>query len=201
MNEKDYEKLLNIQTSGDQLGFNRSLHLNRYEPTLYEHLDILLKHYPIHCTDHVIDFGCGKGRLNFYLHHTTKATITGIEMNEEFYEAALQNKIAYLKKNKKSEDKIHFICCYAQDYNIQPQDNKFYFFNPFSVQIFMKVIENILISLETNSREVDLILYYPADDYIYYLESCTAFEFIQEVPLSNHKRDPRERFAIYHLSY
>lgn len=201
MNEKDYEKLLNIQTAGDQLVFNQSLHLNRYEPTLYEHLDILFKHYPFHSNDHVIDFGCGKGRLNFYLYHTTKAAVTGIEMNEDFHVAALANKQDYLKKNKKCEDKINFICCYAQNYSIQPHDNKFYFFNPFSVQIFMKVLENILISLENNPREVDLILYYPADDYIYYLESCTTFEFVQEVKLPNHKRDPRERFAIYRLSY
>ena len=54
----------------------------------------------------------------------------------------------YLKKHKNSEDQIHFQCCLAEEYQINPSDNRFYFFNPFSIQIFMKIINNILISVE-----------------------------------------------------
>ena len=97
---------------------------------------------------------------------------------------------------------INFLCTLAQEYEISDKDNKFYFFNPFSVHIFMKVVENILISFENNPRKIDIILYYPSDDYIYYLENCTPFMQIEEVRLDDlYKKDNQERFLIYELSY
>lgn len=66
----------------------------------------------------------------------------------------------------------------------------------------MKVVENILISFENNPRKIDIILYYPSDDYIYYLENCTSFMQIEEVRLDDfYKCDKQEIFLIYELSY
>ena len=128
--------------------------------------------------------------------------VLGIEMDENFYNQCMENKKEYLKNNKREEDKINFLCTLAQEYEISDKDNKFYFFNPFSVHIFMKVVENILISFENNPRKIDIILYYPSDDYIYYLENCTPFMQIEEVRLDDlYKKDNQERFLIYELSY
>ena len=113
----------------------------------------------------------------------------------------MRNKDNYLKKHRHPKDCIDFYCCLAEDYLIQPTDNKFYFFNPFSIQIFRKIVENILISLENTPREVELILYYASDEYQYFLEHRTAFTLKQEITLPNYKRDHRERFLIYQLSY
>lgn len=85
-------------------------------------------------------------------------------MDENFYNQCMENKKEYLKNNKREEDKINFLCTLAQEYEISDKDNKFYFFNPFSVHIFMKVVENILISFENNTRKIDIILYYPSDE-------------------------------------
>ena len=150
----------------------------------------------------IIDFGCGKGRLNFYFNYNYNCKVLGIEMDENFYNQCMENKKEYLKNNKREEDKINFLCTLAQEYEISDKDNKFYFFNPFSVHIFMKVVENILISFENNPRKIDIILYYPSDDYIYYLENCTPFMQIEEVRLDDlYKKDNQERFLIYELSY
>lgn len=201
MNEQDYETLLNIKTSGKQDLDETSIHYNRYEPTEYSALDKLFKEYKIKSNDSIIDFGCGKGRLNFYINYFFDSNVTGIEMNHYFYEESIHNKTNYLIKHKKNSGNIKFYCCLAEDYNIKPNDNKFYFFNPFSIQIFMKVLENILISVEENKRIVELILYYPSDDYIFFLENYTFFMLVKEVRLENFNSDNRERFLIYRLAY
>lgn len=199
INERQYEELLNIKTAGDQKGFHPSFHYHHYEPTSYEDLEILFKQYEFKKSDSIVDFGCGKGRLSFYIHHFFHAKVIGIEMNQEFYQDAVENKRNYIKKHKNSGNQIYFHCCLAEEYQINPSDNRFYFFNPFSTQIFMKIIKNILISIEEAVREVELILYYPSEDYIYFLDNHTLFELKQEVTLSDFSHNPQERFLIYQL--
>ena len=200
MNEQDYEKLLNIKTSGEQKIVTDSPHYNRYEPTSYSELELLAKEYKFATEDHLVDFGCGKGRLNFYIHHFFDSTVIGIEMNAFFYKQALDNEKDYVKKHKKRTTKINFVNCLAEEYEINPSDNKFYFFNPFSLQIFIKIIGNLLLSVESNERNVDIILYYPSYDYIYFLENNTPFVLFQEINLLNSQNhDPRQRFLIYRL--
>ncbi|GAB6167893.1 class I SAM-dependent methyltransferase [Clostridium carnis] len=202
MEEQYYENLLNIKTCGDQKVFNESLHYNRYEPTSYFAFKNLFENIEIKNSDTIVDFGCGKGRLNFFANYFYDINVIGIEMNNYFYKEALNNKVQYLKKHKKINDKISFLNCFAENYKISPSDNKFYFFNPFSIQIFIKIIGNILDSLQSNEREIEIILYYPSDDYIYYLENNTAFEIKKEIKLDNlYNSDYRQKFLVYKLNY
>ena len=80
MNEQYYDAVLHIKTVGEQKGFNKSMHYHRYEPTPYSGLDELLNQYEIRSSDRIVDFGCGKGRLNFYMHHKCGASAVGIEL-------------------------------------------------------------------------------------------------------------------------
>ncbi|MET3196672.1 methyltransferase [Gottfriedia sp. OAE603] len=199
MKEKYYDELLNIKTEGEQVGFNESLHYHRYEPTPYVALEILFKQYELKSTDRIVDFGCGKGRLNFYIHYLFNSSVIGIEMNETFYLEAIQNKKHYVKKDDK---KIQFYHCLAENYEIQPLENHFYFFNPFSIQIFMKIIKNILLSVEKTRREIEVVLYYVSDEYIYFLEYQTALELKKEIIIPGlYERNQNERFLVYHLVY
>lgn len=122
-------------------------------------------------------------------------------MNHYFYKEALINKENYLEKHNKKQSKINFSCILAEEYKINKEDNKFYFFNPFSVQIFMKVLDNILESVYEYKRDIELILFYPSDDYIFFLENYTFFILSKEIRLKNFETDPRERFLIYKLAY
>ena len=190
--EQSFEKLLNISTSGNQKNFNEFIHYNRYEPTSYYVLEAILHNYPLLESDNIVDFGSGKGRLNFFLNYFFKCKVTGIE-----------NMKNYLSKNKGHDcSKISFVNCIAEDYEINSKENKFYFFNPFSVQIFIKVVTNIIYSVINEYRPVDLILYYPSDDYIYYLENYTIFQLIKEIKLNKHyEQDNREKILVYRLQY
>ncbi|GAB3044550.1 methyltransferase [Virgibacillus ainsalahensis] len=200
MKEYYFDKLLNIHTRGEQKGFPDSIHHYPYEPTPYKALEVLYKNYELKSGDQLVDFGCGKGRLTFFIDYYYQATVKGVEMNESFYQKALKNRNRYAKK--KSPDDIHFYCCLAEEYQIDASDNCFYFFNPFSVQIFMKTINNILVSMERAAREIELILYYASEDYIHYLENDTAFELKKEIIIpGSYEWNPDERFLIYKLIY
>lgn len=200
MKEQYYEKLLNIKTAGEQKIFNESVHYNRYEPTAYSILETLATEYTFTAEDHIVDFGCGKGRLNFYLNHFWDSTVTGIEMNSFFYKQAIDNERDYMKKYKKKTSKNTFLNCLAEEYEIKPADNKFYFFNPFSIQIFIRVIGNILRSVEEQERTIDIILYYPSYDYRYFLANKTGFVLLHEIKLSSvGDHDPRHIFLVYRL--
>ena len=201
MEYSHYERLFNIKTTGEQQGFYESHHYNRYEATSYLALETLFKEYPLSSNDCIVDFGCGKGRLSFYINYYYNCKITGIEMNNNYFDICINNKKNYLKNYNKEKNKIEFLNIFAEEYKISSTDNKFYFFNPFSVQLFMKVINNILISLEKSPRDIDLILYYPSDEYIYYLENYTGFLLYKEIELPNLSiNDKRQKFSIYRLT-
>ena len=198
MDEQQRDNALHIQTSQIQQGFHESLHHNRYEPTPYALLDVLFDQYGLTRSDRLIDYGCGKGRLIFYVNQRFGAQAVGIEMDEKFCLQALENLNAY-EKLRKAKGEIRFMRCFAQDYGVEAQDNKFYFFNPFSVQIFIAVINNILKSFERDEREIDLILFFPSDEYIDFLEHRTLFELAEEIELPSSAKDLRERFLVYRL--
>lgn len=200
MKEKYYDKLLNINTIGNQNWKSTSTHNHPYEPTLYIALEELFENYKLGEDDHIVDFGCGMGRLIFYINYHFQSYVTGVEINERYYEEALINKIKYEKKNKKCMGKINFYCNLAQQYEISHLDNKFYFFNPFSIQIFSKVIDNILESYENNMRDMDIIMYYPSNEYLDFLDYKTPFILNKEVRLKDlYEKDPKEKFVIYSL--
>ena len=110
MKEKYYDKLLNINTMGNQNWNKTSTHNHPYQPTLYIALEELFENYTLSEEDHIVDFGCGMGRLNFFINHMFNSYVTGVEINERYFDVALINKESYEKKNKKSKGKINFIC-------------------------------------------------------------------------------------------
>ncbi|MUK89256.1 methyltransferase [Ornithinibacillus sp. L9] len=200
MKEYYYDKLLNIRTTGKG-PTNNTTNYHPYEPTPYSALEELFANYEVKPTDYFVDFGCGKGRLNFFIHYYYQTTVTGIDFNQTFYRQAMENLQRYKTKTKTSVENVKFQCSKAEQYIINPKDNRFYFFNPFSVQIFMSVIHNILKSMEQYNRAVDLILYYPSKEYIFYLEHHTTFELKDEILLPYaYEKDSSERFLIYHLA-
>lgn len=188
------DKELKITTEGMQKDNHHSYYNHKYEPTSYEILDQLFDECPLTTEDTFVDFGCGKGRLNFYVHHRFHCNSIGIEFNEEYYKDALCNLETYTGIHK---EQIAFECLPAQCYLPQGTETYFYFFNPFSVEIFGHVIQNIYDSMAEHPRDCKLILYYPDNDYIYYLENQTALSFLQDIPVTGYTKDSRERFSIY----
>ncbi len=200
LEERDYDRHLRIQTTGMREWQHQSSHYNRYEATPYEALNVFFTEYELKRTDGVVDFGCGKGRLAFYLHDRFQVSVTGIEMSGQLYQEALENQASYLRKAKRKNGTIRFEHCLAEQYKVEAGDNRFYFFNPFSLQIFTKVIHSILQSVEQHSRSVDLILYYPTSEYIEFLDAHTPFELVKGVTVpGSYEENNNEIFLVFRL--
>lgn len=198
MGERKYDQALSIRTVGLREWRNSATQYNRYEATPYKALEGLFNKYKLRKTDQVVDFGCGRGRVVFYIHQRFQIPVTGIEVNEQTLDEAFHNKYNYRRKASRIPAPIRFEYGLAEQYEIQAEDNRFYFFNPFSVQIFQQVVKNIISSVEKAPREVDIILYYPVSEYKQFLHKNTPFRLINKVKVSG-SQDPKEKFLIYRL--
>ncbi len=198
MGERKRDKLLGIRTIGIREWKNDKVQYNRYEPTPYKALDVLCENYKFRDVNKIVDFGCGRGRVAFYLHNRFHLPVTGIEANCKTYEEALENKATYILKAKHITAPINFEYGLAEHYKIDKEDDCFYFFNPFSVHIFRKVVHNILRSVQKHRRTVDLILYYPLREYKDFLKLSTPFTMINKIKVPG-ASDIKEKFIIYRL--
>ena len=193
--EKTWDLSLRIQTCGrDELGADEYHH--PYEPTPYSVLERLADSGLIGKDDVVLDYGCGKGRVGFFLSYRAKAKTIGIEYGERIYQGALAN-----QKTTISRRKPDFMLTRAEEYEVPPEVNRCYFFNPFSVEILHKVMARIITSWYENPRELFLFFYYPADEYISYLMTVDELAFYDEIECDDlfAGNDPRERILIFQL--
>lgn len=198
---KDYDQLLSVQTKNISTQVeSQSGHDSPHEATPYPLLYTLFRAYQLTESDVFVDFGCGTGRVLFLVHHLFESSVVGIEKDEQLYKQSMQNKQRYLQNSLGKIDKITITNSRAETYHIQAAENKFYFFNPFSKDVFEKVIENIVQSYERNCRTIDLVFYYPWDTYVDFLTSKTPFTLFKEVKIPGlYERNTRERFLIYRL--
>ena len=198
MRERKQDKLLGIRTVGIREWKGGQVHFNRYEATPYKALEILFENYKLDESDQVVDFGCGRGRVAFYIHNRFHVPVTGVEVNDLTFEEALDNKARYQRKAKHISAPINFEYGNADHYEVKKEDNCFYFFNPFSVHIFRKVVKNIIDSVKEHKRTVDLILYYPLYEYKKFLKSNTDFTIVNKIRALE-TGDKKEKFIIYRL--
>ncbi len=193
--ENSWDKLLQIQTMGrDESGADEYHH--PYEPTPYRVLERLAKSGFFGENDVVLDYGCGKGRVGFFLSYRAKVRTIGIEYDGRIYADALEN-----RKSTISRVKPEFRLTGAEEYQVPPEVNRCYFFNPFSVEILRKVLARIIESWYESPREIFLFFYYPADEYISYLMTVDEVEFYDEIECDDlfEGSDPRERILIFQL--
>jgi len=191
--ENNWDKLLQIKTGGrDELGADEYHH--PYEPTPYSVLERLADSGLVDQEDTLLDYGCGKGRVGFFLSYRSKAKTIGIEYDGRIYKSALENQ-------KTARAKANFVQTRAEEYEVPSEVNRCYFFNPFSVEILQKVMARIIESWYEYPREVYLFFYYPADEYMSYLMTVDELEFYDEIECDDLFKgsDPRERIMIFQL--
>ena len=189
---KDWEHLLNIQTEGDDDGLS-DLHHHRYEPTPYAILERLLDSGYLNHAKHLIDIGCGKGRIPIFFAQTLGISTTGIDFDENLIRIAQHN-----HNESKHRDNIQFICGPAEDYHFTNED-AIYFFNPFSLKIFQKVLAHIINSYYENQRLIRLFFYYMDDDMLAYMMMQNEFMFVDEIDCEDlyEQEDHHEHIMIF----
>ena len=194
-NENTWDKLLQIKTTGRD-DSNSDQYRYPYEPTPYSVLERLANSGLIRKKDVVLDYGCGKGRVDFFLSYQTKAKTIGIEYDERIYQGALDN-----QKTAVSGAKTEFALVRAEEYEVPEEVNRYYFFNPFSVELLRKVMARMIESHYENPRESYLFFYYPSEEYISYLMTVDELEFYDEIECGDlfNGNDVRERIMIFTL--
>lgn len=197
MDEKYYDAMLNIMTREERV-ISPFLQYYPYQPTPYAVLQQLSENYTLSPEDRLVDFGCGKGRSLFYLNHVFGSSVCGVEMDEKLYNIAQNNRERYIKRNPQAADKIEILPILAEKYEVNKKDNKFYFFNPFSEKIFKKVVDNIIKSLEQHPRQADIIIYYPTEEYLCYLDHKTDFRLNSGMLIhGKYEKNRQEQILIY----
>lgn len=191
------DRSLNIDSGGIEEWEDPNIEYYRFEATPYRALDELLAHYESPEHPFLVDYGSGLGRINIYLYHKKKIPGYGIELHEGRIHTARKNLLNY--QSAFGDGKaipVYFEQARAEYHVIDPRANVFYFFNPFSDQIYYDVLGQILASLEQADRPVDIIFYYPSTLYIMLMESEPAFKYHQLLTL-DYSSDPRDCFMVY----
>ena len=193
--EQIWDKRLQIKTTGrDDL--NADQYRYPYEPTPYCVLERLADSGLIRRGNVVLDYGCGKGRVDFFLAAQTQAHTIGIEYDERICRGALEN-----RKTAASGAGTEFVLMGAETYTVPPEVDRCYFFNPFSLEILHKVLARLIVSWYESPREILLFFYYPSEEYLSYLMTVDELEFYDEIPCGDlfEGNDPRERIVIFTL--
>lgn len=192
-NENKWDKLLRIKTSGRD-DSRSDQYRYPYEPTPYSVLERLANSGYIRKKNMLIDYGCGKGRVDFFLSYQTRCQSVGIEYDDRIYSSAAEN-----KTSAASAGRTTFLLQNAECYEVPEEADRFYFFNPFSVEILQSVLERITESYYENPREMLLFFYYPSDEYISHLMTVDSLTFMDEIDCMDlfDGEDPRERIVVF----
>lgn len=192
-NEQNWDRFLHVHTTGRD-DSRSDQYRYPYEPTPYSVLERLVNTGMIRKENTLLDYGCGKGRVDFFLTYQTRCHSIGVEYDDRIYEKAMEN-----KQSAVSGERISFVLVNAEEYKVPEAVDRVYFFNPFSLEILRKTVARIIDSYYEHPREIQLFFYYPSDEYISYLMTVDEFLFLDEISCQDlfEGNDPRERMVVF----
>ena len=193
--EQKWDKLLQIHTTGRD-DSNSDQYRYPYEPTPYTVLERFANSGLLCRENTLLDYGCGKGRADFFLSYQTRCHTIGVEYNERIYEKAVEN-----REQGVAAGRTEFVLADAVQFSVPAEVDRIYFFNPFSIEILKKVLARVLESYYENPRELLLFFYYPSDDYISYLMTVDELIFSDEIDCRDlfPGENKRERIVVFEV--
>jgi len=193
--EQKWDKLLQIHTTGRD-DSNSDQYRYPYEPTPYTVLERFANSGLLCRENTLLDYGCGKGRADFFLSYQTRCHTIGVEYNERIYEKAVEN-----REQGVAAGRTEFVLADAVQFSVPAEVDRIYFFNPFSIEILKKVLARVLESYYENPRELLLFFYYPSDEYISYLMTVDELVFSDEIDCRDlfPGENKRERIVVFEV--
>ena len=192
MTEREWDKRLHIKTIGREDEDNPNY--SPYEPTPYAVLQQLADSGYIKRRNHLLDYGCGKGRVAFFMASAIGCRVTSIDYSQKLIDIAKENRRAAALG-----DRVMLSCCRAEQFEIGDED-VFFFFNPFSEKVFEGVLRRLRRSRRANPRAMTVICYYPSEAYAERLDAADDMEKIDDIDcndLFSGKANLRERIVVY----
>ena len=193
--KQKWDKLLQIHTTGRD-DSNSDQYRYPYEPTPYTVLERFANSGLLCKENTLLDYGCGKGRADFFLSYQTRCHTIGVEYNERIYEKAVEN-----REQGVAAGRTEFVLADAVQFSVPAEVDRIYFFNPFSIEILKKVLARVLESYYENPRELLLFFYYPSDEYISYLMTVDELIFSDEIDCRDlfPGENKRERIVVFEV--
>lgn len=102
-----------------------------------------------------VDYGSGKGRALILAARSGFTKLKGIEIVEDWLNLS---KVNLLSVKEKLVD-CKFYCMNAKDYDPQPEDRFFYFFDPFTDEVLLVCLEKICKSLMDHPRNITIVIH------------------------------------------
>jgi SAM-dependent methyltransferase len=132
----------------------------RYEVTRVRPLEKLLRVLNPPTDGVFVDIGCGKGRVLLVaaMHGFTR--VVGVEHSHELCETARRN-LSVFRDKTGLRFEADIVETDAVDYEIPPEANVFFMFNPFDTEVLETVARRIAQSVVEHPRQVWLIYLYP----------------------------------------
>lgn len=178
-----YDRQYHVKTCG-VVRFKNSRIINfDYEPAPYFDLQKIFTEFSFLKDSHLIDYGCGKGRVLLMAALYGCPRVTGIDLNSDLCRIAESN-VASLRTHKGMNTDIRVMEQDAIQYKIDPSINYFFFFNPFHLKVFIYVLKNIQNSVLQSPRNIWLIFLKPQRSTIWQVEKMRFFtlQTIMEKP-------------------
>jgi SAM-dependent methyltransferase len=140
---------------------NKKKQAIQYQGTLSYILGLLLYEMKINYSDYVfIDIGSGKGRALFMAARFSFKQIIGVELSENLHKICQKN-IGSLKERRLKCRNIISVCQDAEDFCFPETPLIIYFFQPFKYEGFLKVLNNIRLSMAKKYRHIVILYCHP----------------------------------------
>jgi precorrin-6B methylase 2 len=128
-----------------------------YAPTRVRYFRAVLRTLPIPQDSVFVDLGAGKGRLLLLAAQSGRfRKVVGVEFSAELCRTAERN-IRRFQRHCPSNVRFEVVHADAADYEVQPDQNMFFMFNPFGPVVMEQVVQHIRQSLEEAPRPVWVI--------------------------------------------
>ena len=191
----NWDNILKIKTSGFD-NTNADQYHYPYQPTDYCILERLASSGYFGKKNVLLDYGCGKGRVEFFMSYQCKCKAIGIEYDQRIFDVAADNYETAI-----SSKRVELNFGNAEEFKVPSNVDRCFFFNPFSVEILQKVMARIIESYYNSPGEILLFFYYPSEEYISYLMTEQHVEFLDEIECFDlyDVDDDRERIMIFKI--
>jgi SAM-dependent methyltransferase len=105
--------------------------------------------------DVFVDFGSGMGRVVYLAaRHYPFGRVVGVEISQRFNDVAAEN-IARMRGKLRCKN-VELVTCDATEFVVPDDMTYAYFFNPFTNQVFRKVLDNVIASLDRRPRPITI---------------------------------------------
>jgi len=162
--------------------------VNPYEPASYAVLEKIVNYLKLNQNDVFIDFGCGKGRVVFFVAMQKLKKVIGIELDEDLVDVANRN----LNNLRINNTPIEIINADASTFQIK-EGTVIYIYNSFGRKTIVKVIGNIKDSLAANPRKIRIMYYNPVHNDLFDNQDW----LVPDGDMSNSKRE-NNRILVWH---